>query len=169
MQEVPASEPQPPKPGRMPAAAIVTGIALVALVGLAVGVALLAPRGPASYEPGSPEAAFQAFYQAYEARDIEASYALFSPAVRATLPLDEYRRLEADFGWQHEEDLRVVLLGADVIGDRATLRLRIDRFSGGGFGGERYSESRSVRLVRADGDWLIDERLVGVEPVPFGY
>jgi hypothetical protein len=152
-----------------PMAILVTLSAIVALVVLALVAVLAAPRGPAVYEPGSPEAAFQAFYQAVEARDVEAAYERFSPDVRSGMPLAEYRRLESDLGWQFETDRRVVLLGADQDGDRATLRLRIDYLPEGGLGAERWSDTRSVRMIRDAGTWLVDERIVGVEPVPYGY
>ena len=39
----------------------------------------------------------------------------------------------------------------------------------GGLGGDRYSQDRSVRLVRENGVWLIDEPLVGIESVGYEY
>jgi hypothetical protein len=84
------------------------------------------------------------------------------------MTLAEYRRLDAEQAWQRDQDRRVLLLGADLIGDRANLRLRIDEFSQGGLGGNRYSSERTIRLVREGGVWLIDEPIVGIENVAYG-
>lgn len=154
---------------RVPKAALVVGAAIVGLIALAVVVVLAVPKGPAAYEPGSPEAAFQAFYQAFEAGDVDGAYGHLASTVTDELTLAEYRRLDAQVAWQRDQDRRVVLLGADLTGDRASLRLRIDQFSQGGLGADRYSSERTIRLVREGGAWLIDEPIVGTENVAYGY
>jgi hypothetical protein len=154
---------------RVPRAVLVVGGAIVALIALALIVVLAVPRGPTAYVPGSPEAAFQAFYQAFEAGDVEGAYELLGSSVTDQVTLAEYRRLDDDQGWQRDQDRRVLLLGADVTGDRANLRLRIDEFSQGGLGGNRYSSERTIRLVREDGAWLIDEPIVGIENASHGF
>lgn len=159
----------PPARAPVPRAVLIVGAAIVALIILAVVVVLAVPKGPTAYDPGSPEAAFQAFYQSYEAGDLEGAYGLFGSSVRVQLTLDEYRRLDAEHAWQRDEDRRVVLLGTDLTGDRANLRLRIDQFSAGGLGGNRYSHERTIRLVREHGAWLIDEPIVGIENVSYAY
>lgn len=158
-----------PSQARVPRAALVVGGAIVALIVLALVVVLAVPKGPTAYDPGSPEAVFQTFYQAYEAGDVEGAYALLSSGVKNQMTLAEYRRLDADQAWQRDQDRRVVLLRADPTGDRANLLLRIDQFSQGGLGGNRYSYERTIRLVRAGGMWLIDEPIVGIESVAYGY
>jgi hypothetical protein len=158
-----------PSQARVPRAVLAVGGAIVALIVLALVVVLAVPRVPATYEPGSPEAAFQTFYQAYEAGDVEGAYALLGSSVTDQLTLAEYRRLDAEQAWQRDQDRRVVLLGADLTGDRANLMLRIDEFSQGGLGGNRYSYERTIRLVRESGAWLIDEPIVGIESVAYGY
>jgi len=143
--------------------------AIVALVALGLFVAVGLPDRPTRYPAGSAEAAFQDFYRAWEARDIEGAYGLLSPEVKAELSLSEYRRLDTEQSWQRERDRRVVLLGVDLTGDRAILDIRVDQFSEGGLGGRRDSFDRSVRLVRVGGAWLIDEPLVGIESDKYGY
>lgn len=151
-------------------APLLVGGAIVALIALATLVVLAAPKGSTVYEPGSPEAAFQAFYQAFEGGEVEDAYELLGSSVTDQLTLTEYRRLDAEQGWQRDEDRRVVLLGSDRTGDTRLLRLRIDQFSsGGGLGGNRYSYERTIRLVQEDGSWLIDEPIVGIENVAYGY
>jgi hypothetical protein len=158
-----------PAQTRVPRAVLAAAGAIIALIVLALVVVLAIPKGPTVYDPGSPEAAFQAFYQAYEANDVEGAYARLSSTVTEGLTLVEYRRLDADQAWQRDQDRRVVLLGSDQTGDRATLQLRIDQFSEGGLGGNRYSYQRTIRLVREGGAWLIDEPIVGIESVAYGY
>jgi hypothetical protein len=165
----PGAEPSKPPQARVPRAVLVVGGAIVALIALALVVVLAVPKGPTSYDPGSPEAAFQAFYQAFEAGDVEGAYELLGSSVTDQMTLAEYRRLDSDQGWQRDQDRRVLLLGADLTGDRANLRLRVDEFSQGGLGGNRYSSERTIRLVREGGAWLIDEPLVGIENVAYGF
>ena len=161
------STPSPSRAG-FPRSILLVGGAIVALVVLALVVAVAVPRQPTTYAAGTPEAAFQAFYKAWEDGDIDAAYGHLSSSVAADLTLAEYRRLDAEQSWQRGQDRRLVLLAADVTGDRATLRIRVDEASGG-LGGDRYSSERSVRLVRENDAWRIDEPLVGIESVAYGY
>jgi hypothetical protein len=151
-----------------PRSVLVAGVALAALIVVALIAALALPHSPATYPAGSPEAAFQEFYQAWESRDLEGAYAHLSAAVRADLSLAGYRLLDSERSWQRDQDRRVVLTGTETAGDRATLQLRVDEFYGGGLGAQRSSWDRSVTLVREDGGWMIDEPLVGLETA-YGY
>ena len=157
------------EPGGFPRSTLVISVAIAALVVIALVVALVLPDTPATYPAGSPEAAFQDFYAAWESGDLDTAYAGLSTAVAADLDRTEYRRLDAEQRWQRDQDRRLVLLGVDVDGERAVLRLRVDSFSGGGLSGDRYSEERSIRLVREAGAWRIDEPLVGIESVAYAY
>jgi hypothetical protein len=165
----PSVDPSTPARARIPTAGLVVLGAIVALIGVAVVLVLADPKGPTSYEPGSPEAAFQSFVQAGEAGDPEGAHALFSSSIKAEVTLAEYRRVSAEHEWQRDESRRVVLLGTDVTGDRASLHLRIDQFNGGGLGAARTSYERTIRLIRERGAWLIDEPIVGVEYVSYGF
>ncbi len=158
-----------PGRARVSRSVLIVGAGIATLIALAIVVVLAVPKGPTAYDPGTPEAAFQAFYQTYEAGDVEGAYGLLGSSVKGQLSLTEYRRLDAEHAWQRDQDRRVVLLGTDVTGDRANLRLRIDQFSSGGLGGNRYAEERTIRLVREDGAWLIDEPIVGIEHVAYAY
>lgn len=152
-----------------PTSVLLVGVGIVALIVIALIVAVALPNRPTDYPAGSPEAAFQDFYEAWETGDIEAAYGHLSSDVTAELSLSEYRRLDGEQSWQRDQDRRLVLLGVDVTADRAVLHVRVDQFSEGGLGGERYSFERSVRLTRESGTWLIDEPLVGIELVAYGY
>jgi hypothetical protein len=144
---------------------VLVGVGIVALVVIALAVAVARPNRTVDYPTGTPEAAFQDFYQAWEAGDIDAAYEFLSPAVKADLTLVEYRRADSEQSWPRDGDRRVVVVGADVRGDTAVLQLRIDEFYDGGLGGERYSREQTVRLVRDGSAWLIDEPLLGVNIV----
>ena len=48
--------------------------------------------------------------------------------------MNEYRNRDSERSWQRDQDRRLVLLGADVTGERALLNLRVDEFIGGGLG-----------------------------------
>ena len=169
--DLPANSVETPAParGRIPRAGLVVVGVIVALIAIALAVVVAGPNGPTTYEAGSPEAAFQEHYRAYEEGDLDRAHALFSSSVKEQLTLSEYRRLDAEHGWQRDEDRRVVLLRTEVTGDRASLHLRIDHFSGGGLGAARNSQERTTRLVREGGAWLIDEPLVGVEYASYGF
>ncbi len=146
-----------------PRSVLLIGAAIVALVVTALIVAVALPNRPTDYAAGSPEAAFQDFYEAWEAGDVEAAYGHLSSTVTADLSLTEYRRMDTDWSWQRDQGRRLVLLSVDLTGERATLHIRVDEFYQGGLSGQRNSYERSVRLVRELGTWLIDEPLIGIE------
>jgi hypothetical protein len=152
-----------------PRSVLLIGTAIVALVVIALIVAVTVPNRPTDYATGSPEAAFQDFYEAWETGDIEAAYGHLSSTVTADMTLSEYRRMDADWSWQRDQGRRLVLLNADVTGERATLHVRVDEFYQGGLSGQRNSYEVSVRLVQELGTWLIDQPLLGIEPVPLQY
>jgi len=161
-------DPSTPSRARVPRGGLIVLATIVALIAIALVLVLAVPRDPTTYAPGSPEAAFQTYYQAFEAGDLDAAHALFSADVKRQLTRSEYRRFDAEHGWQRDEDRRVILSRTDVTGDRAILHLRIDTFYQGGLGASRNSQERSVRLVQEDGMWLIDEPIVGVESIMYG-
>ena len=161
----PSPSPQEPPSRRIPRSVLLVGGAVAGLIVVALLIALADPVQPTAYAPGTPEAAFQDFYAAWEDRDLETAYGLLSDEVRSGLTLVDYRRQDTDMSWAREQDRRVVLLGSRVTGDRAVLDLRVDQFSEGPLGGDRYSYDRSVNLVQEAGVWHIDEGLLGVETV----
>jgi hypothetical protein len=169
--DLPPARVDPSTPGRarIPRAGLVVLATIVALIAIALVLVLAVPRDPTTYAPGSPEAAFQTFYQAFEAGDLDGAHALFSAEIKKQMTLSEYRRFDAEQGWQRDQDRRVVLLSSDVTGDRANLHLRIDSFYQGGLGASRDSQERTIRLVHEDGVWLIDEPIIGVESVTYGF
>lgn len=163
----PATPRAPSSPGVRRTVILLGGVILaVVLAGMVV--VLAAGRPAATYPAGSPEAAFQGFFTAWQARDLDAAYLSFSDRIRGQVTPDEFRRMDADFSWARDSDRRVVLVGSVVTGDRATLDLRIDEFSSGGLlgGGGTWSWERSIPLIRENGAWHVDEYLAGLDPLP---
>lgn len=152
--------PVTPRPGRGIAlvAAVVIGIAALAVIAVAIG-----GGRTATFPPDSPEAAFQGYLAALEAGDVDVAYGYFSENVQAGLTLQRYRSELG--GWPLSiADARILIEGADVTGKRARLRLAIERIYPGGLGPSRSRETREIRLVREADGWRIDERLAGIEP-----
>jgi hypothetical protein len=147
--------------------AVVLGAVLILGVGLALVIVATATRPVAEYRPGTPEQAFQAYLAAWEAHDVDGAYALFSDRVKARLPIEEYREMARGWGYGGEVERRVVLSESTLRGDHATLKLRIDEWSGGGlFGGDNvWSHTIAVGLVREAGAWHLDQAMADLEPI----
>lgn len=146
------------------------GAGVLALVALGAAVVLLAEgRQPASFEPGTPEAAMQGYLTVWQDEDYEAAYGFFSDEIRAETSLEQYevqvRGLGEPFGGS---DTAVFIDKAEGDGLRVTLYLTIEQSYGGGIGGESYRSQREVRMVHQADGWKIDEPLIGVEQFPFG-
>ena len=170
MDASPALPPAAPDRGSRPSRAVLaTVVAIVALVLVALVLAVAAPSQPAAYAPGTPEAAFQDFYDAWGSGDVDGAYGYLSSNVARALTLSEYRQADTEQSWQRDQQRRLVLQGVDVTGDRAVLHVRIDEFSDGGLAGDRYASDRTVRLVREAGSWRIDEPLLGIESIAYKY
>ena len=170
MDASPALTPAAPARGTRPSRAVMVAIAaIVALVLVALGLAVAAPTQPATYAPGTPQAAFQGFYSAWGTGDVETAYGFLSSGVTHDLTLSAYRQADAEQSWQRDQQRRLILQGADITGDHAVLHLRVDEFAQGGLSGNRYSYDRTVRLAREGGSWRIDEPLVGIESIAYKY
>jgi hypothetical protein len=148
---------------------VVLGGAVLTVAIIGALVVLLSGREPAVYEPGTPEAAFQSYLAAWEAGDHEAAYATFSYRIRESTPIATYRRMAGERGWQHEQERRIALVDSRVQGDHASLDLRVDEFSPGALGGNRWSWDKTIILVREDGAWRIDDLLRGLDHVDQTY
>lgn len=145
------------------------GAGVLALVVLGAAVVLLAGgRQPASFEPGTPEAAMQGYLAAWQDEDYEAAYGFFSDEIRAATSLEQYESQVRGFGDPFGgSDTAVYIDKAEIAGQQATLYLTVEQ-SYGGIGGESYRSPREVRMVHQADGWKIDEPLIGVEQVPFG-
>ena len=149
---------------------LVIGGGILALVALSIAVILLAEaRGPATYEPGSPQEAMQRYLAAWEEGDLEAAYSFFSAEVQAENTFEAYERQARPGNEFPDGESAVYIDEAEGEGDRVTLHLTVEYFYGdGGLGGNSYRTPRTVRMVREADGWKIDEPLIGIESVFFG-
>lgn len=149
--------------------AIGVGIGVVAILAV-VAVGLSAARDPDQFPADSPQAALQAYLQAFDAEDYEAAYASFSADVQRQMSLEEFERAATDYGMYATESRHVLYDGVDQVqtdGDeRATLRLTVEVSYGDVLFADRYSYPTEVRMLREDGVWRIDQALVHLDPAP---
>lgn len=167
--DLPTPEPPlpatPPRRARRPIA--VLGLAIVGFAVLALILAATATRPATKFAADTPEGAVQAYLAAWDARDIDLAYASFSERVHGRLTVDQYRTVARDYQYRGSGERRVVLLGTNLHGDRASLDLRIDELGGVGIFGAQSVWSRpiAVDLVREHGAWRLDTALADLEPV----
>ena len=148
----------------------VTSIAagILALVVVAAVVVLLAEnRGPTTFPAGSPQAAMQAYLAAWEQRDLETAYGLFSAEVKAQASFHEYKRAVDSYGTFAPDGEAVYIDTADTAAERASLHLTIEHYSGEGPGSNVYRSTATVRMIHEADGWKVDQPLIGVEPAPF--
>jgi hypothetical protein len=145
------------------------GVLGVAVLGAAV-VLLAEGRRPASFEPGTPQAAMQEYLAAWRDDDYEVAYRYFSDEIKADTSLEEYESLLRNFGDPNGSgsDAAVYIDKAEGDDAQVTLYLTVELFYGGdGFGGGSYRSPRTVRMIHQADGWKIDETLIGVEQFPF--
>jgi hypothetical protein len=145
------------------------GVLAVAVLGAAV-VLLAEGREPVKFDPGTPQAAMQAYMAAWQDDDYEAAYGFFSDEVRADTSLEEYESQSRGFGDSYGGSERAVYIDrAEGDEHHVTLYLTIEEYyGGGGIGGESYRSQREVRMVQQSDGWKIDEPLIGLEQFQFG-
>jgi hypothetical protein len=146
--------------------AIGVGIGAVAILAV-VAVGLSAARDPDQFPADSPQAALQAYLQAFDDEDYEAAYASFSADVRGQMSLEDFERAATDYHLYATQSRRVLYDGVETDGDeRATLRLTVEVSYGDVLFADRYSYPTEVRMVREDGAWRLDQALVHLDPAP---
>jgi hypothetical protein len=147
------------------------GIGVLAVAALGAAVVLLAEgRRPASFEPGTPQAAMQEYLAAWQDDDYEAAYRSFSDEIRADTSLEEYESQLRNFGdpYGPESDVAVYIDKAEGDDAQVTLYLTVEQYYGdGGLGGGSYRSQHTVRMIHQADGWKIDEPLIGVEQIPF--
>ena len=147
--------------------AIGGGIAVLVVMAV-IAVVLLGSREAPTFSADTPEGVVQRHLAAVEAQEYETAWGYFSSAVQSDLSADEYRRATRDYGYYGGESRRVLFDRSEVDGERARVWLTVEEYYGGGpfGGGDTYRSTREVVLVREDGEWRIDDPLIGLEPMP---
>jgi hypothetical protein len=149
--------------------AIGVGIGAVAILAV-VAVGLSAARDPDQFPADSPQAALQAYLQAFEDQDYEAAYAFFSADVQGQMSLEEFEQLATDYRLYATESRRVLYDGIDQVqtdgGERARLRLTVEVSYGDVLFADRYAYPTEVPMLREGEVWRIDQALVHLDPAP---
>lgn len=161
-----------PRTGGAAAPIIAVAAGVLALIGLTTALVLLTGADrPAELDPNSPEGRLQSYLESFERGDHEAAYGHFSRRVRDELSLTEYERVLAGYGTSYPTGgTRQLLFNrTDLTGDRATVHLTVEEFHADGLRSSTFRYDRSIRLVREDREWRIDEPLMGLDPGPFPY
>lgn len=147
--------------------ALIAGAVLLVAIAAVVVVLVFGSRGVASFPAGSPEAVFQRYYQAFADGDYDAAYDAFSRRVQQSVSREDYvSRASSGDLYVRETTTRIRVGRVDVDGDRANLILVLDQYFGSGLTGSASSWERRIAMVRENGDWKIDEPLLGINSMP---
>ncbi|HUF06897.1 MAG TPA: hypothetical protein VMP86_05870 [Candidatus Binatia bacterium] len=159
--------PQPAQAGHDTRPLLFIGAGVLALVIISVAVVLLLGRGAATEFPAdSPEGAFQRYLAAYEDGDYETAYGYFSEGVQGQMSLEDYRQGAQMHGGGMgfgRTSQRVLFQDTEGDDDRVRLNLVVEYFYGEGMQGGSDRYPLQVSMIREDGEWRIDDPLVGFE------
>jgi hypothetical protein len=142
---------------------------IVALVLVSIAVVLLAGgRQRQEFAAGSPEAAVQAYLDAWEEGDPATLWAFFSTEVQEEYSLEDYERSVSDyFVYQYPDggpSRSVFIDGVDGSGDRVTVQLTVEEHYGDGLNTSSYRSPRAVRMVREEDGWKLADPLIWLDP-----
>jgi len=139
---------------------------LVLVIGAVIAVLVLSP-GESHLAPGSPEAAFQQYLDAYQSRDFSGAYGSFSAGAQHQLSADDYvSRARSSTNVPFDDNQRILVGRVEQHGSAVILHLTIERSSGSGLNLDRSSYDQQVPLVQENGAWKIDQLLLGIYPLP---
>ena len=149
---------------------IAGGIVAMVLVSIAV-VLLAGARQRQEFADGSPEAAMQAYLEAWEEGDPATLWTFFSTEVTEEYSFEDYERAVDDhFVYQYQDggpSRSVFIDGVDGSGDRVTVRLTVEEFYGEGLNTSSYRSPRAVRMVSEEGGWKLADPLIWLDPAEF--
>lgn len=145
---------------------------IVALVLVSVAVVLLAGgRQRQEFPVGSPEAAVQAYLDAWEEGDATALWEFFSTEVQEEYSFEDYERAVSDyFVYQYPDggpSRSVFIDRVDGSGDRVTVQLTVEEYYGDGLNTSSYRSPRAVRMVREEDGWKLADALIWLDPAEF--
>ncbi|MSQ12496.1 MAG: hypothetical protein EXR48_07435 [Dehalococcoidia bacterium] len=129
------------------------GVALLALLAAAIGVALV--ERETTLTEGTPEAAVQRFLNVVEGNDYETAHGMLSSELRSKCPIEQMAGQARFGGFQPLEDSRITLEETKVFDSTATVTVRVTTFSSSElFGSSESSRFESYSLRKdADGQW----------------
>ena len=139
------------KPSKLPL--VIVGACVV--VAVLITVVLVAIRGPATFEPGTPEATLQAFINAGLDADEDTLLALMTEESAASCRQEFDERHYGRFFY--DDDVRAQLDEMEITGSRADATVIFRRSSSNDpFDTSTWSSTESFRLQLEAGEWRID-------------
>lgn len=126
-----------------------TLIAILSIIGAIVVIALVVVftrGGPADVDPATPEGVVQSYSRAMVDSDYTAARALLASRL-----LDDCDRAEPST----VQGLRMTVISSKADGDRAVVRVSMERGSGE-FGGSGYTSEEVFIMVSESGQWKIE-------------
>lgn len=126
---------------------VVAGVALLAVVAAVVA----AGRSQPTFDPSTPEGAVQGYLRAVLEDDEEAAAGYL--AADSDCGVADFESAAVDLS------ARVVLRETTVSGEEATVEVEVTYTGGGGpFDTYEWSEDQAFRLVREEGNWVLEGR-----------
>ena len=147
---------------------IVVGSIGLVLVGVAAVFFVGRPRSAQPFDPNSPAGVVQAYVEAVRAGDRDRAYDLLSRSARADVQRDSYRQRFPTQSGSGDSNSRIVIEPISETGDAAEVKVTISRFAARSdpFSSGTYHRDMTVRLVREDGAWRINQP---AEPYQYTY
>ena len=135
---------------------LIGGAALLGLLLIASIVAALL-QDETEFDPGSPEAAVQAYLRALEEDDFQAAHDALSPELREICSIEEMFG-DMDIHRWMPEDKRITLEEVRTLNDTTFVEIRIAEMRGGGpFGPSEYAFGETFALQQFDGEWKLSQ------------
>ena len=145
---------------------IVAGAVLLAALGIVAVIVVGRTPAPRAADPASPVGVVQRYVEAIRNGDVDAAYGELSRSAQAGLSLDAARRRFQRQGTSASGEQRILIEPVTVDDDRAEVKVTVSRFSARAdpFSSSTSHQDATVRLVREDGAWRINQP---VGPYPF--
>ena len=159
--------PRAPDSDRFLLGIVVGSIALV-LAGIAAVFFVGRPRPAQTLDPNSPAGVVQAYVEAVRAGDRDRAYDLLSRSARTDVRREAYRERFPTTAGSGDTGTRIIIEPISETGDAAEVKVTISRFAArtDPFSSGTYHRDLTVRLVREDGAWRINQP---AEPYQFTY
>ena len=135
---------------------LIGGAALLGLLLVASIVAALF-QDETEFDPGSPEAAVQAYLRALEEDDFQAAYQALSPELQSRCSIEDMFGGRRSDRWRLN-DRQITLEGAQTLEETTFVTVRIAELRGGGlFGPSDHSFEDTFALRKYDGLWRFSD------------